>query len=184
LNHTALILIDLQNDYFPGGRMELEGSVEASFKAKALLDSFRQKRLPTVHIQHVSVRPGASFFLPNTDGLLIHESVKPLPGEVILQKNYPNSFRGTPLMTHLEGEGVQRLVICGAMTHMCVDSTVRAAFDYGFECLVAGDACATKALKFGDEIIPAKSVHSAYLAALGSTFAKVATTDDVLKQLT
>jgi nicotinamidase-related amidase len=180
---TALLLIDIQNDYFPGGKMELEGGVEASLKAKALLAAFREKRWPTVHIQHVAIRPGATFFLPGTDGMLIHSNIAPLPGEAVLQKNFPNSFRATPLLTHLEGEEIRKLIICGAMTHMCVDSTVRAAFDLGFECTVVADACATRALKYGDEIIPAKSVHSAYLAALGSTFAKVSNADEVLHQL-
>ena len=68
----ALIIIDIQNDYFPGGKMELEGSPEASLQAAKLLASFRAKELPLVHIQHVSNRPGASFFLPDTEGVNIH----------------------------------------------------------------------------------------------------------------
>ena len=68
---TALVLVDIQNDYFPGGTMELEGSAEASLRAKELLSHFRQARLPLIHIQHVSTRPGATFFLPDTDGVKI-----------------------------------------------------------------------------------------------------------------
>jgi len=179
----TLLLIDLQNDYFPGGRMELDGSVEAGLRAQALLAFFRNRQWPVVHIQHISIRPGATFFLPDTDGALIHESVAPLPGERVVQKNYPNAFRATPLPELLKDSGSRSLIICGAMTHMCVDSTVRAAFDLGFECTVAADACATRGLKSGADIIPARTVHAVFLAALGGMFATVATADDVMNQM-
>ena len=98
----ALLLIDIQNDYFPGGRMEVEGSLEASLKAQEILTHCREKNVPVVHIQHVAIRPGATFFLPDSDGVKIHANVAPHPGEVIFQKNYPNSFRDTPLLRHLQ----------------------------------------------------------------------------------
>ena len=180
---TALLLIDIQNDYFPGGRMELEGSVEASLRAAELLPFFRRERLPVVHVQHVSVRQGATFFLPDTDGVKIHENVRPLESEVVFQKHYPNAFRDTPLLTHLRGAEALRLVICGMMTHMCVDATVRAAFDHGFECMVAQDACATKALVHEGRTVAAPDVHAAFLAALGSTYAKVLSTGDIISLL-
>ena len=125
----ALIIIDIQNDYFPGGKMELEGSPAASVQAAKLLDGFRIKGLPLVHIQHVSNRPGASFFLPETEGVNIHASVAPRSGETVLQKHFPNSFRETKLLEHLRAQGADHLVIAGMMTHMCVDASTRAAFD-------------------------------------------------------
>lgn len=169
----ALIIIDIQNDYFPGGKMELEGSPEAGLKAAQLLQSFRSKELPLVHIQHVSNRPGASFFLPGTEGVNIHASVAPRAGETVIQKNYPNSFRDTPLLEHLRALEVDQLVIAGMMTHMCVDATTRAAFDLGFSCSLAHDACATRALAFGEQRVPAAQVHAAFLAALAGLYAKV-----------
>ena len=169
----ALILIDVQNDYFPGGKMELEGSPEASLQAAKLLEAFRGKGLPLVHIQHLSNRPGASFFLPDTEGALIHANVAPRPGETLIQKNFPNSFRGTKLLEHLRGLGADHLVIAGMMTHMCVDATTRAAFDLGFSCSLAHDACATRALAFGEQRVPAAQVHAAFLAALNGLYAKV-----------
>jgi len=169
----ALILIDIQNDYFPGGKMELEGSPEASLQAAKLLEAFRGKELPLVHIQHLSNRPGASFFLPDTEGALIHASVAPRAGETVIQKNFPNSFRGTKLLEHLRGLGADHLVIAGMMTHMCVDATTRAAFDLGFSCSLAHDACATRALAFGEQRVPAAQVHAAFLAALNGLYAKV-----------
>ena len=176
----ALILIDIQNDYFPGGKMELEGSIEASLCAKMLLQSFRDANLPIIHIQHVSVRPGVTFFLPDTNGIEIHQNVHPLPGETIVQKNYPNSFRNTSLIELLRKESVTRLVIAGMMTHMCVDSTTRAAFDYGFQCTVISDACATRSLSFEEKIIPVSHVHGAFLAALSNVYAKVVKTEDYI----
>lgn len=177
---TALIVIDIQNDYFPGGRMELEGSIEAGLCAQEVLSVFRRKQMPVVHVQHVSTRPGATFFIPETRGVQIHESVRPLPEEKVFEKNFPNSFRDTPLLEHLKGMGVEGLVIAGMMTHMCVDATTRAAFDYGFSCTVLHDACATRSLSFNDAVVPAKHVHAAFLAALGAVYAKVTGTADFI----
>jgi nicotinamidase-related amidase len=178
--NTALILVDLQNDYFPGGKMELEDSLEASLQARKVLTLFREKGRPVVHIQHIAARPGATFFIPNTEGVKIHQNVEPMPGEAVFRKNYPNSFRGTPLLDHLQSKQIDKIVVCGMMTHMCVDATVRAAFDYGLQVTVVHDACATRALTFGDQTIPAAQVHGAFLAALGFTYAKVVTAAEFL----
>jgi nicotinamidase-related amidase len=180
---TALILVDIQNDYFPGGAGELESPIEASLRARQLLDHFRQTHQPLVHIQHISIRPGARIFLPDTPGAEIHANVQPLAGEVVFQKHYPNSFRDTPLLDYLRREQVDRVVISGMMTHMCVDATTRAAFDFGFECWVASDACATKTLTFGGQTIPAPHVHGSFLSALASMYGKVLSVAEIVEQL-
>ena len=177
--NTSLILVDIQNDYFPGGKMELVGSLEAGDQARKLLEYFRRRDLPRLHIQHLSIRPGASFFIPGSEGVNIHKLVQPIENEVVYQKNYPNSFRSTPLLEHLQNSGVQRLVICGMMTHMCIDATTRAAYDYGFDCVVVQDACATRNLTFQDQVIPAQHVHYSFLAALKSTYARVLNAGDI-----
>ncbi|MCP4351798.1 MAG: cysteine hydrolase [Desulfobacterales bacterium] len=177
---TALIVIDIQNDYFPNGKMELEGSVEASLRAKDALLFFREKKLPVIHIQHISVRPGSTFFLPDTEGVNIHENVQPLQDEIIIKKNFPNSFRNTSLSEQLSEMKIKRLVICGMMTHMCIDATTRAAFDNGFECIVLHDACATRTLSFKDVSIPAEHVHGSFLAALGSVYAEVISVEELM----
>lgn len=181
--NQALLIVDIQNDYFPGGAMELVGSTEAGLRAGRLLQVFRAKGLPVVYIQHVSTRKGATFFLPGTKGVEIHESVAPRAGEAVFQKHYPNSFRETPLLGHLRELGIDRLVVAGMMTQMCVDSTVRAAADLGFQCALAHDACATRALSFGGTTIPAESVQTAFLAALNGLFAKVESADELGKGL-
>ncbi len=180
---TALVLIDIQNDYFPGGSMELEGSIEAGRRAGQLLSAFREWRLPLVHVQHLSLRPGATFFLPDTEGVEIHERVRPRSGENVIQKHYPNSFRDTGLLGCLQEQPIDRLVIAGMMTHMCVDATTRAAFDLGFECWVAEDACATRALLYKGRQIPAEAVHFSFLAALEGIYVRVLRTDEIIAQL-
>jgi nicotinamidase-related amidase len=169
----ALIIVDMQNDYFSGGKMELAGIEEAAKNARHALELFRARNLPIFHIQHVSDRAGATFFLPNTDGVEIQENMAPKKGEHLIQKHFPNSFRDTSLNEQLKNLDIEEVVICGAMTHMCIDTTVRAASDLGFRCLVISDACATKNLEFGGAAIEARQVHAAFMAALSNAFAQV-----------
>jgi nicotinamidase-related amidase len=181
--NSALLLIDIQKDYFPGGKMPLEGSPEAGEKANLILSCFRNQKLPLVHIQHISTRPEASFFIPGSEGVEIHGCVLPVPPEPVIQKHYPNSFRDTPLLDHLTRSAVNHVVIAGMMTHMCIDATTRAAFDLGFQCTVLRDACATRALSFGSDTISARQVHAAFLAALSGVYARVIGTEDFLASL-
>lgn len=173
---TALLLIDLQNDYFPGGRMELVGSPLAATRAAEALSLFRKRGLPVFHVRHEAVKEGATFFLPGTDGAAIHESVRPVDGEVVVTKHFPNSFRDTGLLKALRAAGATRLLVAGMMTHMCLDAGVRAAVDLGFECAVLADGSATRDLEFDGRTIPAAQVHGAFLSALGAAYAKVLTT--------
>ncbi len=176
---AALLIVDIQNDYFPGGAMENVGATEAARNAAILLDAFRGKSLPVIHIQHISTRPGATFFRPNTPGVEIHESVLPKPGETLFQKHFPSAFRDTPLLEHLRKEKISKLAIVGMMTHMCIDTTTRAAADLGFQCSLAHDAVATRALTFKGVQVPAESVQVAYLAGLNGLFAKVASASEL-----
>ena len=169
----ALILVDIQNDYFPGGAMELTGMGTACDLARMVLHSFRQRRAPRFNIQHLALKPDAPFFVPNTVGVQHHEGTKPHAGEAIIQKNFPNAFRDTDLEEQLRDAGVEHVVIVGAMSHMCIDATTRAAFDLGFRCTVVQDACATRDLAFNDQTIPAQKVHAAFMAALSAPYASV-----------
>lgn len=169
----ALILIDIQNDYFDGGANPLVGSWEASLKAKDVLNIFREKSLPVIHIQHISIRPGATFFIPNTEGAEIHKNVEPVTSEKIIIKNYPNSFRDTELLDYLKLNNITNLVICGMMTHMCIDATTRAAKDFGFICTVIGDACATKNLQVQENTVVAEDVQTAFLASLNYFYSSI-----------
>lgn len=179
----GLLLIDIQNDYFPDGNMELHGSAAAGQVAARLLAFFRQQQWPLVHIQHLSLRPNATFFVPNTPGAEMHNAVQPQANEVVIQKHFPNSFRETPLLTQLQQLGVKQLVVAGMMTHMCVDATTRAAADYGFDCRIVQDACATRDLKLDDHVITALDVHAAFLAALNGAYGRVLTAEALLTEL-
>lgn len=133
---TALLLVDIQRDYFPGGRMALPDADNAGRRAAEVLARCRTASVPALHIRHESIRPGSTFFLPGTEGADIHPLVAPLPGEAVLTKHFPNSFRDTKLLPRLRDIGATDLIVVGMMTHMCIDTTVRAAFDLGFRCRV------------------------------------------------
>jgi len=180
----ALVIIDIQKDYFPGGNMEVVNSENAAGNARSLLNTFRKKNKTIIHIQHVSTREGATFFLPETKGVEIHESVSPVEGEKVIIKNYPNSFIHTDLDNYLRDNGITKIIFCGMMSHMCIDATVRAAFDKGFTCIVAEDACATRNLSYGELKVPSPSVHASFMAALSAVYAKVTTSDIIIKETT
>ena len=180
---TALLIIDIQNDYFPGGAMECVGATAAGAQAAKLLGAFREQRRPVIHVQHLSIRPGATFFLPGTPGAEIHAAVRPVGDEPVFKKHFPNAFRETALLEHLRLRKISGLVVAGMMTHMCVDTTTRAASDMGFACSLAHDACATRALAFNGVQVPAESVHAAYLAGLNGSFARVRPASELLVEL-
>ncbi len=177
MNKTALLLIDIQNDYFPGGKCELEGPVQAAENARKALNFFRSKSWPVIHFRHEQIRPGADFLLANTWGNQIHELVQPAPGEMVFPKNYPNAFKETPLLAYLQEMDIKALVVVGMMTFMCVHATTRAASDLGFQCTVLYDATAAKAITFNGVEIPAAHVQTAFNGALAFAYAEVISTD-------
>ena len=162
--------------------MELVGMEQAGLKAKELLESFRNNRLSTFHVQHLSGGKNATFFIPDTKGVEIHDTIQPLDTDTVIQKHYPNSFRETSLLDELKEADIDGVVICGAMSHMCIDATTRAAADLGFKCTVIHDACATRDLAFQDKPIPAEEVHGSFMAALGSAYAKVLSLKEFLSE--
>ena len=179
---TALLVIDIQKDYFPSGKMELVNPLEAAKQAYMILQCFREHGGYHVHIQHISLKTDATFFVKGTSGTDIHDSVAHFEGEPIVYKHYPNSFRETNLLELLKGWEIERVVITGMMTHMCVDATARAAADLGFQVWIAEDACATRDLKYGETTIPAEYVHKAFLAALKS-YGQVMLSEQIIAQL-
>ena len=179
---TALLIIDIQNDYFEGGTMTLVGSDSAAENARLILDRFRSEDLPVIHIQHIAGSPTATFFLPDTGGAEIHKSVTPLADEKVVVKHFPNSFRETDLLEYLKKEGITDIVICGMMTHMCIDATTRAAKDFGFSCTVVGDACATRNLEVNGQAVEAGEVQKSFLAALNYFYSTVKTTKQYLEE--
>lgn len=178
---TGLILIDIQNDYFPNGKMELSQPKQAAAHAAEVLERFRTDRKDLIfHVQHIAADPAQGFFLPNTEGAEINESVKPAEGESLTVKHFPNSFLQTDLENKLKEKGVTELVIVGMMTHMCIDATVRAAADLGYSTTLIEDACATRELSYRGRTVSAQHVHDSFIGALEGAYARVISTKDFL----
>ncbi len=177
---SALILIDIQNEYFPGGASELYRPELAAANTRKLLDYYREQRLPVYHVQHISDYPGATAYLPGSKGAELYPLVAPLAPEKVFVKHAPNSFYKTGLAEELLKQQINHLVICGMMSHMCVDTTVRAAKDYEFSVTLIDDACTTKDLSWKENIIPAATVHDTMMASINGVFATVVTADNYL----
>jgi nicotinamidase-related amidase len=165
---TALILIDIQNFYFPGGSLPLVNPGEAAQKAAALLTWFRENKKLVVHIGHLS-KTGADF----------SDLVKPLSGEKVIMKKEVNAFLNTDLDQYLRENQIRKLILCGMQTHMCLEGATRAAHDLGYQCTVAGDACATRDLTWEGITVKAADVHASTLATLKS-YAKVSTVNEIV----
>ena len=168
----ALLIIDVQNDYFPNGACELVGAYEAENKIKSLIEESRRINRPIIYIQHINP-PDDTFFIEGTFGCEISERIKPQADDKVIVKYYPNSFLETDLNSYLKENGIGKLIVCGMMTHMCVDTTVRAAMDYGYEVDLVADGCATMDLEISGEIIPAETVQKTFLASLNGIFANI-----------
>ncbi len=167
-SRTALLLIDIQDFYFPGGNSALVEPAAAAEKAALLLTDFREKKQLVVHIRH-DYEPGGS----------INSLVLPFRSEKVITKKEVNSFKDTDLLTYLNEYNIDTLVLAGMQTHMCLEAATRAASDFGFTCIVIQDACATKDLNYNGISIPAKEVHFSTLATLRS-YAKIIDASDYL----
>ncbi|WP_419905574.1 cysteine hydrolase family protein [Kiloniella sp.] len=183
MTNTALLIIDIQNDYFSGGSWPLVDQEKAAEQATRLLEQFRAKKRPVFHVRHIADSSEAPFFVKGTVGSEIHNSVKPLESEQVIIKSEINSFKGTDLLQALREQNISELVVIGSMSHMCIDAAVRAAADYGFKCIVAEDACATLDLQFNDKTVPAAQVHTAFMSALSFAYAEVISTDETLSRI-
>jgi nicotinamidase-related amidase len=177
----ALLVIDIQNDYFENGAMELQNANDALNNIKKVIEEFRKQKKDIVYIQHISLDPKIGVFLPNTHGAEIHDSIKPLSDEKIVVKHFPNSFRGTDLQKHLQEKHIEKLIITGMMTQNCVDSTTRCAKDLGYECVVLSDTCATTNLPLNGEIISAENINKSFLVAFTLYYAEVKSTKEYLQ---
>lgn len=177
---TALILVDIQNDYFDGGDWPVYQMEAVSCKAAQLLAKARADGTMVVHIRHENPAEGAPFFRPGTAGAEIHISVAPQQGEPVLTKGRANSFYQTGLLEMLREVEIEAVTICGAMSQMCIDATARTAADYGFQVTVAEDACGAKEMTFGGVEVSAVQVQAVFMAPLAMGYAKVVPTEDLI----
>ncbi len=168
----ALVIVDIQRDYFPGGKMPLHQPEEAAAKAGQVLEAFRAAGDPVIHIQHLSPA-GLGFLEEGSDGAEIMDPVRPVGDEIVIQKRAPNSFLRTDLEQRLRALDVQEIVLVGMMTSMCVDATTRAGADLGFRMTLVPDACAAPSLEYGGQRVAGADVHASFIAALGQFYATV-----------
>ena len=176
----ALLIIDVQNDYFKGGKCELFKPEEAAAETKKVLDQFRANGDKVIYIQHENEGEGVQAMKPHTKGVEIYEGIKPQSGEEVIVKHYPSSFLETTLQDYLKKNQIEELVVCGMMSHMCVDTTVRAAAGLGYKVTVLEDACATKHIDWKGKVLGAEAVHEIFMASLAGAFANVITTAEYL----
>ncbi len=176
----ALIVVDIQNDYFPGGRWPLQGMEEAADNAVRLIAATREAGEPVIFIRHEFDTADAPFFSPGSPGAQIHAKLPNQHGDTVLLKYAVNAFQDTGLRALLDGQQIEAVTICGAMSHMCIDATTRAAGDFGYEVTVVHDACATRDLDFNGTTVPAAQVHAAFMSALAFGYATVLSTDAYL----
>lgn len=180
MSKRAVVVVDLQNEYLPTGKLPLAGIHEALSNAARVIADARAKGDLVVNIRHESTDPNAPFFKQGSDAVQIYESVAPAQGEAVIVKNFPNSFLKTNLKETLARNGIEEVTVVGAMSHMCIDATTRAAADFGYKTTVVHDACATRDLEFGGETVPAAQVHTAFMSALAFGYASVLTADEYL----
>ena len=170
-SEKALLLIDIQEFYFAEGKNRLVNPEMAADKAALVLQKCRAAGYEIVHIKHKSK--------------LLHQinkRVQPLQTEKIFEKSEVSCFNGTGLNSYLKLRNVKEVIICGMMTHMCVEAASRAGYDLGYKITLISDACTTRDLKFGKEIIKAGDVHNSTLATL-TAYAKIADTETFLKEI-
>jgi nicotinamidase-related amidase len=176
----ALIVVDIQNDYFPQGKWPLVGADAAADNAVRLIKAFRDAGDSVVHIRHEFTSEEAPFFTPNSEGAKLHPKVLNRADEPVVLKHFVNSFRETELKSILDEQDIKELVVVGSMSHMCVDGITRAAADFGYKVTVIHDACATRDLEFNGVNVPAAQVHAAFMAALAFAYASVVSANDFL----
>ena len=180
MNKTALIVIDLQNEYLPTGKLPLARLDAAVANAVAAIGRARATGVPVFHVRHESADPDAPIFAPGTPNVDIQPAVAPHSDEPVVVKRHVNAFRATDFRQRLDAAGVKELVLVGAMSHMCIEACARAAADMDYAVTVLHDACATLDLAFGDVAVPAAQVHAAAMASLAFGYAAVVSTRDWL----
>lgn len=179
MSKRAILVVDLQNEYWPTGNLPLQGIEAAAANAARVMDHARAKGDLVVNIRHEA--PGAPIFVPGSEGAEINKAVEPQGDEAVITKNFPNSFRDTDLKDLLDEKGIEDVVVIGAMSHMCIDATTRAANDLGYNTTTIHDACATRDVEFGGETSSAANVHTAIMGALAFLYGDVISTEDFLR---
>lgn len=179
MSKRAVIVVDLQKDYLASGKFALVGIDAAVENAARIVAMARRSGDLVINVRHEGPTD-APFFVSGTEGAEIVPAVTPQDGEEVVTKNYPNAFRETNLADLLSSAAVEDVTIIGAMSHMCIDATARAAADLGYKTTIIQDACATRDLEYQGEVVPAAKVHAAFMSALAFGYGQVLSTNEYL----
>ena len=181
---TALVVIDVQRAFdqweAAGKRRNNPGAVA---RIADLLAAFREHGAPIFHIRHQGTRP-ASSFLPDGSGYPVKDEAREQDGEPVIVKRVNSAFIGTDLESRLRDAGITTLVICGATTNHCVETSTRMAGNLGFDTRLVRDATWTF-----DRIGPdgdahsAEAIHAMTLSNLNGEFARIVTASEVMAAL-
>lgn len=181
---TALIVVDVQRAF---DQWEAAGKRRNNPHAVArivdLLTAFRDRAAPIFHIRHQGTRPNSSF-LPEATGFAVKDEAREIAGEPVIVKRVNSAFIGTDLQTRLRAADIGTLVICGATTNHCVETTTRMAGNLGFDARLVRDATWTF-----DRIGPdgdahtAEDIHAMTLANLNGEFARIVSTAEAIAAL-
>lgn len=171
LGDSALVLIDMQNEYLEGP-LTVPSATDAIARTAKLLKAARAAGTPIIHIAHAG-RPGSLFDRAAPRGQIV-DALTPEGGEPVVEKSLPNAFAGTALAEMLAAKGLKNLILTGFMTHMCVSSTARAALDLGYRVTIDGDCCGTRPLPDGQGgVVDADTLHRVALTELSDRFAVI-----------
>jgi nicotinamidase-related amidase len=180
MNNTALIVVDIQNDYFQGGKWPLANVEAAADNAALIIAAARAKGELVIHVRHETPSPDAPFFVPGSQGAQLHPKAASIADETVILKHFMNPYRETQLLEILREQQIENVTVIGNMSHMCIDAVTRSSDDFGFKTTVIHDACATHDLAFNGVTVPAVQVHAAFMAALQFGYAQVVSTQAFL----
>jgi nicotinamidase-related amidase len=173
----ALLVIDVQNEYFTG-KLPVTypaGSLENILKA---MDWAHDGRVPVAVIRHTSPAPESVTFRKGTPGWELHDEIKRRHADVIIEKTMPGSFTDTNLEQWMQDRGIATVAIAGYMTQLCCDTTARQAYHRKFAVNFLSDATGTLDVSNSAGSIGAEQLHRAILVTQQQRFSRVLTTDE------
>ena len=179
----ALLVIDVQNEYFPGGQLPITSPHPHFANILRAMDSASASGTPVVVIQHTFARPDAPYFRRDTPGWALHPEVAARPRDLWIEKNLPGSFTGTDLEAWLRSRDIDKVAVAGYMTHMCCDTTARQAAHLGLSVEFLGDATGTLAVENSAGSASAEEMHRSILCAQQMMISEVLNTDPWLDRL-
>ena len=177
---TAVIVIDMQNEYFAGGKMPIPDGMQALNNSKRIVEFAHKNSMPVFFVRHLGAADGP-LFAAGSRFAEFHQDLQPGKNDRVIDKATPSAFVGTDLQKQLDGLGIKQLIVTGLMTHMCVSSTARDAVPLGYSVIIPEDATATRDLAtWNDNVVDHNVLHQAALAGVADVFAAIKTTDAVL----